>query len=435
MEIVILSLLCILLVGGAFAIYHHYSKALAEETKRAATLQSEVAAHTQRLTELQAAVATEQTARKVAETRLEEANTFHAKELQRIEDTQKQASDAFRVMASEIMKENTEAMMQQNQSQVGTLLSPLKEDIERFRKQVADCYTAESRERFSLQNHIRELMEANATIGREAKELAMALRGNSKTQGDWGEFLLESILEQSGLREGFEFFPQLTSEDGVTTLRDAAGRGLRPDVVVRYPGNLSVVIDSKVSLTSYVNYINADTEADRDIHLKAHLASISKHIAELAGKNYQDYIGVNKLDFVMMFVPNEGAYAAAMKADPTIWQKAFDKRVLMVSPVQLVASLRIVRQVWTQEAQTRNTIKIAKEAGELYNKFAGYLEDMQRIEASLTSARKAYDAAMNKLCEGRGNVVRRIENLKDLGVKAEKNLQAVLKDKFPDYSE
>lgn len=435
MATIILSILCILLVGAAYAIHRHYAREVSAATNAAQVLKDEIAVRNKEVDGLRAQLGSEQAARQVAEARLEEANTFHAKELERIRDTQKQASDAFRVMASEIMKENTAAMMQQNQSQVGTLLTPLKEDIERFRKQVADCYTAESRERFSLQDRIRELVEANASIGREAKELAMALRGNSKAQGDWGEFLLESILEQSGLREGFEFFPQLTSDDGVTTLRDAAGRGLRPDVVVRYPGNLSVVIDSKVSLTSYVNYINADNDSDRDIHLKAHLTSIAKHIAELAGKSYQDYIGVNKLDFVMMFVPNEGAYAAAMKADPTIWQKAFDKRVLMVSPVQLVASLRIVRQVWTQEAQTRNTIRIAKEAGELYNKFAGYIEDMQRIESSLTSARKAYDSAMNKLCEGRGNVVRRIENLKDLGVKAEKSLQAVLKDKFPDYEE
>lgn len=428
MAVIILSILCIILACTLILVQQRHDKTIRQLTDEADSLRHEVA---QANTSLSVSQANLTQANLFHQKELDELRAFHAKEIERIESAHASGADSFKVLAAEIMKENTRSMMEQNQAQVGTLLSPLKDDIERFRKQVADCYNAESRERFSLQDRIRELVEANASIGREARELATALRGNSKTQGDWGEFLLESILEQSGLREGSEFFVQATSDDGgQTTLRDAAGRGLRPDVVVRYPGDLSVVIDSKVSLTAYVEYVNADSEEARAAALKSHLVSVNRHIAELAAKNYQDYVGVNRLDFVMMFVPNEGAYAAAMTEDATMWQKAFEKRVLIVSPVQLVASLRIVRQIWTHDAQTRNTIRIAKEAGDLYDKFTAFVDDMQKIESTLASAQKACTTAINKLCEGRGNVVRRIENLKTLGVKADKSLRAVLRDRF-----
>lgn len=380
--------------------------------------------------DLRRSLSAEQAARQVVEARLEETNTYHARELAAIEKAQHEAqtksNDAFKILAAEILKDSTASLMQQNQSQVSQLLSPLKDDIERFRKQVTDCYTAESRERFSLQQRIKELVNASDNIGKEAKELATALRGNSKTQGDWGEFILESILEQSGLKEGVQFFPQLTSDDGVTTLRDATGRGLRPDVVVRYPGNRSLVIDSKVSLTAYVNYANAETDAEREASLKAHVASVARHVTELADKKYQDYIGDQKLDFVMMFIPNEAAYAAAITADNNLWQKAFDKRVLLVSPVQLVASLRIVKQIWNQDSQTRNAIEIAERSGQLYDKFVAFIEDMEKIGKTIESTRSAYNAAMNKLKDGRGNMVKRAEDLRSLGIKATKRLNKEL---------
>lgn len=380
--------------------------------------------------DLRRSLSAEQAARQVVEARLEETNTYHARELAAIEKAQHEAqtksNDAFKILAAEILKDSTASLMKQNQSQVSQLLSPLKDDIERFRKQVTDCYTAESRERFSLQQRIKELVNASDNIGKEAKELATALRGNSKTQGDWGEFILESILEQSGLKEGVQFFPQLTSDDGVTTLRDATGRGLRPDVVVRYPGNRSLVIDSKVSLTAYVNYANAETDTEREASLKAHVASVARHVAELADKKYQDYIGDQKLDFVMMFIPNEAAYAAAITADNNLWQKAFDKRVLLVSPVQLVASLRIVKQIWNQDSQTRNAIEIAERSGQLYDKFVAFIEDMEKIGKTIESTRSAYNAAMNKLKDGRGNMVKRAEDLRSLGIKATKRLNKEL---------
>lgn len=380
--------------------------------------------------DLRRSLSAEQASRQVVEARLEETNTYHARELAAIEKAQHEAqtksNDAFKILAAEILKDSTASLMKQNQSQVSQLLSPLKDDIERFRKQVTDCYTAESRERFSLQQRIKELVNASDNIGKEAKELATALRGNSKTQGDWGEFILESILEQSGLKEGVQFFPQLTSDDGVTTLRDATGRGLRPDVVVRYPGNRSLVIDSKVSLTAYVNYANAETDTEREASLKAHVASVARHVAELADKKYQDYIGDQKLDFVMMFIPNEAAYAAAITADNNLWQKAFDKRVLLVSPVQLVASLRIVKQIWNQDSQTRNAIEIAERSGQLYDKFVAFIEDMEKIGKTIESTRSAYNAAMNKLKDGRGNMVKRAEDLRSLGIKATKRLNKEL---------
>ncbi len=277
---------------------------------------------------------------------------------------------------------------------------------------------------FSLQEKIKELIEANAAIGREAKELSTALRGNSKIQGDWGEMVLETILENSGLRKGEEFSVQMQSDETGTALKDESGRGLRPDVVVKYPGQDGgvMVIDSKVSLTAFVDYVNADDPSERDRMGKLHLNSIIKHINELADKRYQDYVGTTRLDFVMMFIPNEAAYSAALSLDPTLWQKAYDKRVLMVSPTQLIGSLRLIKQLWNQDRQTRNAIEIAEKSGMMYDKFVGFIADMEKIEKSISGAQTAYSEAMKKLRDGRGNLISRAEKLRELGIKSSKRL-------------
>lgn len=334
----------------------------------------------------------------------------------------KQTENRFRVLANEILKNQATEMQTRNAADIGHLLNPLKDDIERFRRDVTNFYSKESAERFSLQEKIKDLIEANQTIGKEARELSTALRGNSKIQGDWGELILEQILENSGLRKGEEFEVQMQRDEEGNALQDESGHGLRPDVVVRYPGDKVMVIDSKVSLTAFVDYVNADTQEDRERYGKLHLASVMKHISELSEKKYQDYVGKEKLDFVMMFVPNEGAYSAALTLDPGLWQKAYDKRVLIVSPTQLVASLKIVAQLWRHDRQTRNAIDIAERSGAMYDKFVGFVQDMEKIEKSINATQTAYTSAMKKLRDGTGSLITRAEKLRELGVKASKRL-------------
>lgn len=337
------------------------------------------------------------------------------------EERIKHQEESFALLAHNIMEQQTQALRRQSEEHIGQLLSPLKNDIENFRKEVNECYSTEARERFSLQQRIKELIEANQSIGKEARELSTALRGNTKKQGDWGELVLETILEKSGLRKDEEYTVQYGSENG-TALRDEQGRALRPDVVVHYPGNRVMVIDSKVSLTAFVEYVNAEDDETRESWGKQHVSSVVKHINELADKGYQDYVGTEKLDFVMMFIPNEAAYAAAMTRDNTLWQKAYDKRVLIVSPTQLVGSLRIIEQLWSHDRQTRNAIEIAEQSGKMYDKFVGFVEDMAKIDKAIQSTASAYDAAMKKLKSGTGNLIKRAEQLRALGIKAAKKL-------------
>ncbi len=333
----------------------------------------------------------------------------------------KQQEDSFKVIAAGIMEQQSDALRKQSEERIGQLLTPLKNDIEQFRKDVTECYSAEARERFSLQQRIKELIEANQSIGKEARELSTALRGNTKKQGDWGELILETILEKSGLRKNEEYTVQYGSENG-SALRDEHGHAIRPDVVVHYPGNRVMVIDSKVSLTAFVEYVNAEDDETRSKYAKQHVASVLKHVSELADKRYQDYVGQEKLDFVMMFIPNEAAYAAAMTHENTLWQKAYDKRVLIVSPTQLVGSLRIIEQLWNHDRQTKNAIEIAEQSGKMYDKFVGFVEDMAKIDKAIQNTAAVYKNAMNKLSTGNGNLVRRAEQLRMLGIKASKTL-------------
>lgn len=333
-----------------------------------------------------------------------------------------QSEMRFRLIAGELLSTHVDRMNERNENNISRLLSPLKDDIDKFRRDVTDFYSKESAERFSLQQRIKELIQTNDSIGREARELSRALRGNSKVQGDWGELVLETILENSGLRKGEEFEVQMQRDENGAVIRGERGNSLRPDVVVRCPGGKVMVIDSKVSLTSFVEMVNCDSDDERARLGQLHLASVIRHVNELSQKNYQDYVGRHKLDFVMMFIPNESAYTAALGLDPALWEKAYNKRVLIVSPTQLVASLKIVSQLWSHDRQTRNAIDIAERSGAMYDKFVGFVADMERIERALSSTRIAYDAAMKKLRDGTGSLIVRAEKLRELGVKASKRL-------------
>lgn len=383
------------------------------------------------------AVKAEENARMLAQ-RIDEERGNRKEELESMERRQKELMEQyeakFKVMANEILQSHGDSLRQQNEVRLGEILNPLKENIDRFRNEVSQAYSNEARERFSLQEKIKELVELNNSIGREAKELANALKGNSKKQGDWGELVLESILEKSGLREGEEFVVQLTTDESGATLRDEHGRGLRPDVVVNYPGGKAMVIDSKVSLTAFIDYVNCETPEKQAHYGKLHLASVEKHINELSEKRYQDYVGIERLDFVMMFIPNEAAYAAAMTLDPSLWQKAYDKHVLVVSPTQLVGSLRLIKQLWNNDRQSRNALDIATKAGGMYDKFVGFVADMDKIEKGLIATNGAYKEAMKKLKDGSGNLVKRAEDLRKLGIKHTKLLPDAM-TKMIDQSE
>ncbi len=331
----------------------------------------------------------------------------------------------FKNLANEILATQTEKLRQNNEVRLGEILKPLKDNISEFRKTVLDTYTNETKERYALSKHIQDLMALNTSIGKDARDLTEALKGNSKIQGDWGEMVLDSILEKSGLIKDENYFVQVSRNENGELLTDTDGHALRPDVVVCLPDKKYIVIDSKVSLTAYTNYVNADTEEEQLNAGKAHVASVRKHIKELEVKKYQDYVGVsadNRIDYVLMFIPNEHAYLVAMSLDKQLWQDAYDKRIVVISPAHVISTLRLIAQLWTRDRQTKNALRIATESGRLYDKFVGFLDDMKNIEDYIGKAQNAYSSAYKKLATGNGNLISKVESLKALGVRTTKSL-------------
>lgn len=331
----------------------------------------------------------------------------------------------FKSLAADIFSSQSEKFKEANETRLSEILNPLKEDIKDFKRRVDDTYMNSSKERTLLGEQMKRLMELNMSIGKEARDLTAALSGNTKVQGDWGEMVLETILVKSGLVEGENYFVQRTKNDDGTQIKNDDNGRLRPDVVVALPDKKCIVIDSKVSLTAYVNYINADNEDDRQRFGKAHLLSVRSHLKELETKRYQDFVGVgndDRIDYVLMFIPNEHAYMAAMTLDNNLWMEAYEKRVVIISPAHVISTLRLIAQLWTRDKQTKNALKIAEEGGKLYDKFVGFVNDMQTVEQSLGKASEAYASAMSKLHTGRGCIVSKVENLKKLGAKTSKTL-------------
>lgn len=331
----------------------------------------------------------------------------------------------FKSLAADIFSSQSEKFKEANETRLSEILNPLKEDIKDFKRRVDDTYMNSSKERTLLGEQMKRLMELNMSIGKEARDLTEALSGNTKVQGDWGEMVLETILVKSGLVEGENYFVQRTKNDDGTQIKNDDNGRLRPDVVVALPDKKCIVIDSKVSLTAYVNYINADNEGDRQRFGKAHLLSVRSHLKELETKRYQDFVGVgndDRIDYVLMFIPNEHAYMAAMTLDNNLWMEAYEKRVVIISPAHVISTLRLIAQLWTRDKQTKNALKIAEEGGKLYDKFVGFVNDMQTVEQSLGKASEAYTSAMSKLHTGRGCIVSKVENLKKLGAKTSKTL-------------
>ena len=322
------------------------------------------------------------------------------------EELSERFSKNFSILANDILEQKSASMNRTAAAQFEALLKPLGEHLGEFRRRIDE----EGKQRFALQSEVRRLAELNASIGRQAESLATALRGNSKAQGDWGEMILETLLEQSGLVRGRHFTVQ-------TVIKDETGANLRPDVVLNLPDGKQVVVDSKVSLTAYVNYVEHEDEAA----LALHVGSIKSHIAELGAKRYDRLLGSSP-DFVVLFVPTEAALLTALQAAPELWEEAYKKGVMLSSPSSLFGILRIVDDLWRRDLQSRSALEIAKAGGDLYDKFVGFTETMAEVGRAIQKSDEAYGKAMKQLTEGTGNLVVRAEKLRALGVKASKRL-------------
>jgi len=339
-----------------------------------------------------------------------------------LEKLQEKFRTEFKNLANEILEEKTQKFTEQNRTKLDELLKPLGERILSFEKKVEETYDKESKQRFSLEKEIKSLTDLNQQISREASNLTNALKGQAKTRGNWGEIILESILEKSGLTKDREFFIQ-------QSYTNEQGKRLQPDVVVAYPGGRNVVIDSKVSLLAYERYASAETKEEQDAAARDHLVSFRNHIADLGSKNYQDLYSLKSLDFVMLFMPIEPAYMLAMQYDPMLWNWAYDRRVLLISPTNLIAALRMIANLWRVEYQNKNAMEIARQSGELYDKFTGFTEDLLEVGSRIEAVQKSYDASMNKLTAGKGNLIRRVEKIRTLGAKAGKEIPKSLLEK------
>lgn len=332
-----------------------------------------------------------------------------------IEKLQNHFRNEFKNLANEILEEKTRKFTDQNKTKLEEILKPLGEKIRDFEKKVEETYDRESKQRFSLEKEIKNLAELNSQISKEANNLTKALKGQTKTQGNWGEIILETILEKSGLTRDREFFVQ-------QSFINEHGRRMQPDIIVSYPGERNVVIDSKVSLIAYERYATAESREEQDAAVREHLQSIRNHVNDLSSKNYQDIYALKTLDFVMMFLPVEPAYLLALQHDPNLWSYAYDRRILLISPTNLIAALRMIANLWRVEYQNKNVQEIARQSGDLYDKFVGFLDDLHEIGAKLESTRKAYDASLGKLSTGKGNLIRRVENIRTLGSKTTKEI-------------
>jgi DNA recombination protein RmuC len=336
-------------------------------------------------------------------------------------DAKQALTDQFKALANEILEEKSKRFTEQNQSNLGALLDPLKLKIAEFQTKIEDNYIKEGRDRTALGEQVRQLMELNQHLSEDAKNLTRALRGSSKAQGTWGEWILEKVLEASGLRKGEEYVVQSshTREDGTRAL---------PDVILHLPEGRSLVIDSKVSLVAYEEFAVTENEAERAAAGKRHMESVRGHIKGLSGKNYQALYSLNSLDFVLLFVPIEPAFMLAVASDRDLFMDAWNRNVLLVSPSTLLFVVRTVAHLWRQEAQSRNAQEIAKRGAELYDKFVGFVEDMNSLGNRLKQAQGAFDDASSKLSNGRGNLVGQAQKLRQLGVKPSKSLPPALVD-------
>lgn len=334
--------------------------------------------------------------------------------------SEEQSRIYFRSIAQDVLKQQSDSLKSQNNEMIAMVLDPVKTKLEEFSKTVSDSYVKETAARQSLCDQIDRLIKLNSDIGQEARNLTSALKGDSKVQGDWGEMVLQTLLESAGMVEGQNFFTQVTRDETQRTLTDDEGNRMRPDVVVNLPDDHKMVIDSKVSLKAYTEYMSATDDLSRQEAGKRHIRSVTSHIDELGDKQYQKVIK-KAADHVMMFIPNEGAYYAAMQLNPDLWKYAYDRNVVMVSPTHLFSVMQIVAQLWQQDRQNKYALEIAKAGGELYDKFATFYQHFLDIEKEMNDVSKKFDRCRQDI-ENRQGMIAKAHKLRDLGASATKML-------------
>ncbi|UHO40867.1 DNA recombination protein RmuC [Chryseobacterium capnotolerans] len=356
---------------------------------------------------------------------LQKSLNTQKEEITKIQDESKLQ---FENLANKILEEKTEKFTTLNQNNLKNILEPFQEKITDLKNRVNEAYEKENKERFSLAEKVKELAELNQQISEDAKKLTRALKGESKTQGNWGEMILESILEKSGLVKGREYFleHELRDEDNKALFSEFSGKKMRPDAVIKYPDERNVIIDSKVSLTAFTELVD---ETDQDVYmmkLNQHLSSIKNHIMQLSQKAYDDY--GKSLDFVMMFIPSEPAYIAAMQADQNLWNYAYERRILLLNPSNLITSLKLIADLWKREYQNKNALEIADRGARLYDKFVGFVDNLEKVGRNLDLAKNVYNDAYKQLYTGNDNLVIQTQKLKSLGIKNKKDLPQSLID-------
>lgn len=334
-----------------------------------------------------------------------------------LETVHKKYSNEFELIANKILDEKSQKFTDQNKTNLDIILNPLKEKIKDFEAKVDKAYKDESAERITLKTEIKHLIDLNKQISEDANNLANALKGENKTQGNWGELILEKVLERSGLVKDQEYRLQFSTNND-------EGKRIQPDAVIMLPDNKHIVVDSKVSLVAYEAFVNSSDEEQRLKLVKEHIISVRTHIKSLSEKNYQSSADFNTPDFVLLFIPIESSFSIAVQADQELFNFAWDKKIVIVSPSTLLATLRTIASVWKQERQTKNAIEIAKQSGALYDKFVGFIEDMDKIGKSIEVSRATYENAINKLHKGSGNLVKRAQDIEKLGAKTTKQISS-----------
>jgi len=404
------------------------SSALAQTTEKASHLsrvEAEKNLKEKQLAEIQQLLAQRDTETAALRTALEEERRQAAEKIALLNDARDQLKTEFQNLANRIFEEKSSRFIDQNRIAVDHLLSPLREQIGDFKQRVEDVYDKEVRDRSALQNEIHHLKELNNRIAQEAVNLTRALKGDSKARGNWGEVILERVLEASGLQKGREYDVQVS-------LQNSAGKRFQPDVVIRLPEGKHVIIDAKVSLNAYEAFYCCEDPQDKERHLLAHIDALRTHIRVLAAKGYEDLEGICSLDFTLIFIPIEAAFLVAVEKDNAIFIEAYEKNILLVSPSTLLVTLRIIQNIWRHAYQNRNAMEIAKKAGNLYDKFVGFIESLEDLGRHLEKAREAYGAAYTRLVSGKGNLIRRSQELKELGVKSGKEMPVkMLEQAYP----
>jgi DNA recombination protein RmuC len=335
--------------------------------------------------------------------------------LQLLQNAKEELSREFKLLANQIFDDKSKQFSSSNSEQLSLLLKPFREQITNFSIQAKEQFGAQVRDSILLKDELLRLREMNAQLSEDALNLTKALKGENKTQGNWGEIVLENILEQSGLREGVEYELQ-------ATLKSSEGKSYRPDVIIHLPQQRDIVVDSKVSLVAYERFVNAEESYEKEQALKEHIASIKEHIKGLSLKQYEKLQGVNSLDFVLLFMPIEGAFLLALEQDGSFFKSAYEQNILVVSPSTLLVTLRTIEHIWRTEHQEEHAKKIADEAEAMYDKLVGFVEEMQKIGTHLHKAQESLDTSMNRLSSGRGNLIKRAENIVKLGIKPKKSL-------------